>query len=55
MFRLLDLSIILPPVILYGPVPPINLATWTFILPETLHQLVSSGVFKNWKKVLEVI
>ena len=29
-FKLLDLSSLLPPVLFYGRRPPINLATWTF-------------------------
>ena len=43
-FRLFDLSNPRPPALLHGVRPPINLATRTFFLPETLHQLLST----NW-------
>ena len=43
-FRLLDLSNPRPPTLKHGLRPPINLATRTFFLPETLHQLLST----NW-------
>ena len=42
------------PLNLSSPLPPINLATWTFIFPETLHQLLSAGVLINQNKVLNV-
>ena len=51
LFRLLDLSSPRSQALLYSRRPPINLATRTFFLPETLHQLLST----NWIKVNTVV
>ena len=47
MFRLLDLTSSRSPALLCGRQPPMNSATRTFSLPETLPQLLST----NWIKV----
>ena len=37
------------------PRPHINLTARTIILPEALHQLLSTGVSTSWNKILEAI
>ena len=50
-FTLVDLFSPQSPALLYGRWPQMNLATRTFFLPETLHQLLST----NWIKVNTIV